>query len=157
MNDSRKTKQQLIEELKALRAKAGATDTQIKSDKGDIGDDSSGSITRREVLSAWVAPVIMTVPLSGPLLPRSALAQSPTFAPTPYPSLSPTPLPTFAAPTPLPTFAAPTPQPTTRPTPAPTPKPTPSPSVTPTPAPTAFPTVSPTTSIAVELSEFEVN
>ena len=93
MSDSRKTKKQLIEELKALRqSKAGDASTEHTT----ASDESQGGMTRREVLSGWVAPIILAVPLA----PRMAAAQPvpPTVAPgTVGPTAPPTTAPTTAA------------------------------------------------------------
>ncbi|EED35014.1 conserved hypothetical protein [Luminiphilus syltensis NOR5-1B] len=124
MSDSDKTKEELLAEIAALRAKMNADDAPDESDTGGSG------LTRREVLStAWVAPVILTVPLGGMVAPNRAQAQ--------------TPAPTVPATAPLPT-AAPgaVPQP-----------PTPAPTLT----PTAFPTVATAEPIPVEISDFDIS
>ncbi len=164
MRDSRKTKKQLIEELNALRNEKVAS---IASGK----EAEKGGMTRREILSAWVAPVILAVPMA----PRMALAQdtndgdppitaitsgppltvSPTAPPTAFPpplTVSPTAPPT-AFPPPL--TVSPTAPPTAFPPPL-TVSPTAAPTVFPTAAPTAFPTAAPTQMIPVEISEFDV-
>jgi hypothetical protein len=177
MSDSDKTKEQLIEELKALRG-------QSETGKAQTSVDSAAStgLTRRDVLSGWVAPVILTVPL----IPRSSMAAAEgsgdftafptrldiqaddpavgtTNAPT---NLQP---PTTMAPTVLQTpstmmpTGAPTSAPTVLQTPStmmPTSAPTSAPTVLQTPStmmPTQQPTSSPTIMIPVELTEFEVN
>jgi hypothetical protein len=147
MSDSSKTKKQLIEELQALRKKVeGETANEASS-----GGKAERGITRREVISGWVAPVILTVPLASRMAEAQPVPEgTTTIAPTP-----PTPAPT----PPTPVTTAPTPEPTP-PTPAPTlqapPTPEPSP---PTPVPTtqAPPTPVPTTVIPVELTEFDVD
>lgn len=173
MSDSEKTKEQLIEELKALRSR----------DQADAGagspDSASGvGLTRRDVLSGWVAPVILTVPLiprsgmaaaeggnlpgadfaafptrlvaqaDGPAgMPTSSPSFNPSFAPTANPSIVPTGSPTgtpTGVPTPKPTaFPTSTPTGGVPSTAPPTIKPT---SVAPTPKPTTAPTSAPTSS-----------
>jgi hypothetical protein len=168
MSDSRKTKKELIEELKALRSKAEVSGAGDQTHAGDTDDGSPSGVTRRDVLSAWVAPVILTVPL----VPRDVVAQTvrgvPTVEPTQTPTqLEPTQSPTqplqtanpTGGPTAIPTQSPtgiPTAMPTQSPTGAPTGSPTGVPTAVPTQSPTAFPTVSPTTVIPVELSEFEI-
>ena len=172
MSDSKKTKKELLAELAALRAQLDAGDAS-SSAEDDAKREGSG-LTRRDVLaSAWVAPVILTVPLGASVVSPQAHAQGPgtTPAPTPLPTLNlPTPVPTprpttqpTPAPTPRPTLSptpiSPTPLPTPiSPTPLPTPAPTPPVTAAPpTPvAPTAFPTAAPSV-IPVELSEFEIS
>jgi len=182
MSDSEKTKEQLIEELKALRSR-----DQAGAGAGSSDSVSGAGLTRRDVLSGWVAPVILTVPL----IPRSGMAAAeggnlpgadfaafptrlvaqadgpvgepatsspsfnPSFVPTASPSIVPTGSPTgtpTGTPTPKPTISA-----TSPPTPKPTSVPTPKPTNVPTSAPTSTPTSSPTVTIPVELTEFEVN
>lgn len=143
MSDSKKSKKELLAELEALRSKLGVK--QAKQD--DPTEAKTSGITRRDVLSAaWVAPVILTVPLAG-MAPK-AQAQAPTV-PTPFPSSIP-------EPTEMPTM-----MPTSRPTEMPTqPLQTPAPATSaPTaPVPTAFPTATPTVAdvIPVELSDFDI-
>lgn len=156
MSDSDKTKEQLIEELKALRSQVGAGKPEATGDA-----DSAGGLTRRDMLSGWVAPVILTVPL----MPRTGRAQvqggdpeadfvafptrlyaqadDPQGAPTQFPTQFPTAFPSFQEPS-IPT-ASPSGFPTAQPTTAPTMQ------------PTAQPTASPTVVIPVELTDFEVN
>jgi len=144
MSDSDKTKQELIAEIEALRAKLGDA-----PDAGspDAATGSKGGLTRRDVLaSAWVAPVILTVPLGAAVAPNRAQAQPPTGAPTTSPTVSPT------SPTALPPTTSPTLAPTTAPTTAPSAVPTAAPTV----APTAFPTVA-AGAIPVEISEFDIS
>ena len=160
MSDSKKTKKQLIDELTALRAKMdsagskGAAEAEDAADGQNIGQTTG--LTRRDVLTAWVAPVILTVPL----MPRMAAAASrpgnqlqgtifPSQFPTQFPSQFPTQIPATLSPT-----NSPTGSPTLRPTPGLTPAPVPTSS--PTSSPTAFPTVTPTAAIPVELSEFKI-
>ena len=141
MSDSGKTKQQLIDELNALRAKmdpaAGKSTAEAEGAAGGQSKGQTTGLTRRDVLTAWVAPVILTVAL----MPRMAAAGVP---PPPTPSPVPTQIPATLSPTPAP---APTVSPTPRPSPAPAP----------TLSPTAFPTVTPTAVIPVELSEFKID
>jgi hypothetical protein len=142
MSDGRKTKKELIEELKLLRAKMKDSDTDNITGVDYADDHSPTGLTRRDVLGAWVAPVILTVPL----VPRDVVAQG---ANGPAPILGvPTVSPTVISPTMNPTVINPTMNPTVNPTVVPTGSPTAS--------PTAFPTVSPTMVIPVELSEFEI-
>lgn len=147
MSDSRKTKKELIAELEALRAKMQAS--QAEDSTPDAGDDNGAGMTRRDVLAAaWVAPIILTVPLGASVVSSKAHAQStsvptigpvPTQAPTSRPTLSPTV--STNVPTNAPTGARP---PTAAPTTAP-----------PTAFPTAFPTAAPEI-VPVELSDFKV-
>lgn len=185
MSDSEKTKEQLIEELKALRSR-----DQADAGAGSPDSASGAGLTRRDVLSGWVAPVILTVPLiprsgmaaaeggnlpgadfaafptrlvaqaDGPAgMPTSSPSFNPSFVPTANPSIVPT-----GSPTGTPT-GVPTPKPTSAPAPTPKPTggvpstfpPTPKPTTAPTSAPTSSPTSSPTVTIPVELTEFEVN
>ena len=71
MSDSKKTKKQLIDELNALRAKMDPAATKGAADSEGAGQTTG--LTRRDVLTAWVAPVILTVPL----MPRMAAAAQP--------------------------------------------------------------------------------
>lgn len=172
MSDSKKTKKQLIDELNALRAQMDPAGSKSAAEaEGSAGGQNSGQtsgLTRRDVLTAWVAPVILTVPL----MPRMAAAAQPgnrvqgtptqvpgTVFPTPtfQPTRSPTSQPT-GTPTSQPT-GSPTGSPTGQPTPGLTPAPAPTsiPTSTPTTTPTAFPTVTPTAVIPVELSEFKID
>jgi hypothetical protein len=179
MNDSNKTKEQLIEELKALRSQNEAGTSQRTPDSA-----AGTGLTRRDVLSGWVAPVILTVPL----IPRSGMAAAegggnktgsdftafptrldiqadgPAGSPTnsTSPSFNPT---TFQTPSTFFPTSSPTSAPTTSPTGGttnpPTSFPTSAPTSFPTSAPTSFPTQQPTSSptitIPVELTGFEVN
>jgi hypothetical protein len=182
MNDSRKTKKELIEELKSLRSKVDVK--KVAEVDGDGGDEQTSGLTRREVLSGWVAPVILTVPLSSRTVlaetgsggaqleavpttvnfnidsispsfaPTWSPSQSPTFSPTNFPTNLPTTSPTYVSPTWSPT-QSPTQMPTTQ---SPTMKPTSSPTQSPTGTPTAFPTAAPTVAvIPVELTDFEID
>lgn len=167
MSDSDKTKEQLIEELKALRSQNAAGTNQ-----GSANPAANTSLTRRDVLTGWVAPVILTVPL----IPRSGLAAAegggngtgadftafPTKldiqadGPAGVPSTA-TVSPTFSTFSPTAFNTPSTLAPTQAATQAPTMRPTMSPTQPPTQAPTSSPTSSPTISIPVELTEFEVN
>ena len=97
MSDSSKTKRELIAELEALRAKLRAP-----ADEPPLDGDVSG-VTRRDLLeSAWVAPVVLSVPLAVGALGVShdaagQLTPGTTPAPTITPSIGP------PAPTPAPT------------------------------------------------------
>ena len=76
MNDSGKTKNELISELEALRAKLNEPAPSRPLD--DAADDSSG-LSRRDLLgSAWVAPIVLSVPLGLSALStsQSAVAQA---------------------------------------------------------------------------------
>lgn len=148
MSDKKKTKQQLIDELEALRAQLAG---QEGKGAGEAGEPSlAGPMTRRTVLTNWVAPVVLSIPLSA--MTRTAAAQPvptplqrtpiPSFEPTPIPSFEPSPIPS-PQPSPMPSFQ-PSPVPSPQPSPMPFPQPTPMPSMTPTAIPTAFPTAFPT-------------
>lgn len=126
----KKSREQLLAEIEALRQQLAASEAQ--GDKRSPGASSEPSlsrpITRREALTAWVAPVILSVPIVAALHSETARGQVPPTAP----------------PTPSPPTGAPTLAPTLAPTPSP---PTPSP---PTGAPTLTPTLAPTmASVAV--------
>ena len=105
MSDSEKTKQELINELEALRAKMNGK----KTDEPASGAAPTGDgMTRRDILAAsWVAPLILTVPL-GTAISQRAQAQGgtgtplPTSAPTNAPGTN---APTLPAPTSFPTAA----------------------------------------------------
>ncbi len=64
MGDSRKSRKQLIEELKILRSQVNEETDIVSNDDGEGEQEQSGGLTRREVLAGWVAPVILTVPLT---------------------------------------------------------------------------------------------
>ena len=101
MSDSSKTKRELIAELEALRAKLRAP-----ADEPPLDGDVSG-VTRRDLLeSAWVAPVVLSVPLAvGALgVSHDAAAQPEPATPAPTIGDSP-PAPTPAPPTAFPTAA----------------------------------------------------
>ena len=103
MSDSEKTKQELINELEALRAKMNGK----KTDEPASGAAPTGDgLTRRDILAAsWVAPVILTVPL-GTAISQRAQAQGGTpGAPTSAPTTVATSAPTLPAPTSFPTAA----------------------------------------------------
>jgi hypothetical protein len=130
MSDSEKTKQELINELEALRAKMNGK----KTDEPASGTAPTGDgMTRRDILAAsWVAPLILTVPL-GTAISQRAQAQGGTpGVPTSAPTRAPT--------------SAPTSAPTTVATSAPT-----------LPAPTSFPTAAGSGPIPVELSDFDIS
>lgn len=135
MSDSKKTKKELLAEIEALRARLG--DEAPAPTVGAVDGVREG-MTRREILaSAWVAPIILTVPLGASLAVSPQRANAQTGAPT-----------TAPAPTSSPTPAA-TPQP---PTNAPVMPPTSAPSS----VPTAFPTATTRSVIPVEISEFDI-
>lgn len=120
--EGKKTKKELLQELEELRAKLGERGT---------GSESRGSgVPRRTVLkTAWVAPVILSipVPLSADVSPPSApTTMSPTNNPTRSPTNSPTTFfrPTTMRPTKNPTQSPTTSEPTFQPTKSPTNSPT---------------------------------
>ncbi len=124
----KKSREQLLAEIEALRQQLAAREAQ--GDKHSPGASSSPSlsrpITRREALTQWVAPVILSVPIVAALHSETARGQvPPTAPPTPSP---PSPSPPTGAPTLAPTLA-PTPSP-----PSPSP-PTGAPTLAPAPAP----------------------
>lgn len=167
-----KTKEQLLAEIEALkkaldqRSSDGGKSAAEEPNTGAPAPVFSSSMNRRQALTNWVAPVILSLPTAvgvGMLLkPETASAQSygydagppaplPTFQPTFKPTFKPTFQPTFkptAKPTALPTSPKPTFQPTFsptfQPTFSPTFQPTFSPTFTPTFTPTAKPTATPT-------------
>ena len=120
----KKSREQLLAEIEALRQQLAAREAQ--GDKHSPGDSSSPSlsrpITRREALTQWVAPVILSVPIVAALHSETARGQVPPTAP-----------PTPSPPSPSPPTGAPTLAPTLAPTPSP---PSPSP-------PTGAPTLAP--------------
>ncbi|MEM1110353.1 MAG: hypothetical protein AAGI11_00475 [Pseudomonadota bacterium] len=131
MSDSDKSKQELLDELEALRAKL---DGRSSDDTGDGADSPEAGVKRRDILtSAWVAPVILSVPLGTAVSPRKVHAQ---YGTTPFT-------------TPQTAF------PTSPPTSAPTNPPTSAPTVA---IPTAFPSVVGSASdvIPVEISDFDI-
>ncbi len=146
MSDSEKTKQELINELEALRAKMNGK----KTDEPASGAAPTGDgMTRRDILAAsWVAPLILTVPLGTAIVQR-AQAQGGTGTPQ-VPTSAPTQQPTSAPTQPRPpgtgTSAPTLPAPTTVATSAPT-----------LPAPTSFPTAAGSGPIPVELSDFDIS
>lgn len=106
MSDSKKTKKELIAELEALRAKMGGKQADEPASEPTATGDG---LTRRDILAtAWVAPIILTVPL-GAAISQRAQAQGgtpgtsqPTSQPTAQPTSSPTQL--TAAPQPPTSF-----------------------------------------------------
>ncbi|MDG1389158.1 MAG: hypothetical protein P8L70_00510 [Halioglobus sp.] len=160
MSDSEKTKQELINELEALRAKMNGK----KTDEPASGAAPTGDgMTRRDILAAsWVAPLILTVPLGTAIVQRAqaqggtGTPQVPTSAPTSVPT-QPRPTSTSAPTLPAPTSAPTQPRPpgTSAPTlPAPTTVATSAPTL---PAPTSFPTAAGSGPIPVELSDFDIS
>ena len=164
MSDSEKTKQELINELEALRAKMNGKQT---DEPVSGAAPTGGGMTRRDILAAsWVAPVILTVPL-GAVISQRAQAQSPTPAPTSAPTQQPTSAPT------APTTASPphhhrVPTSSHRTTnrrhhahhqpPSPPSAPTqPVPTTVATSPPTSFPTAAGSGPIPVELSDFDIS
>ena len=88
-NNESKTKEQLIEEINALREQLAAHDA-------DTGKDASGDsheptfakpMTRREALTTWIAPVVLSVPVVAAMSSETARAapQEPQL-PTQYPA-----------------------------------------------------------------------
>ena len=140
MSDSNKTKKELLAEIEALRAKLDGTPSEREL---DTGSQTKGGITRRDILAtAWVAPVILTVPLGASFSQRAQaqVTPMPTSASTSAPpTMTPTNMPT-SAPT-VPATSAPTLPPTSGPVTAP---------------PTAFPTAAANV-IPVEISDFDVS
>ena len=149
MSDSEKTKQELINELEALRAKMNGKQT---DEPVSGAAPTGGGMTRRDILAAsWVAPVILTVPL-GAVISQRAQAQSPTPTATAAPTAAPTSFPTS-----FPT-APPSGVPTAPPSAVPTSTPTqPVPTTVATSAPTSFPTAAGSGPIPVELSDFDIS
>jgi hypothetical protein len=117
-----KTKAQLLAEIKALRKQLAAGDNGKPATEESSAPSFSRPITRREALTNWIAPVILSVPVVAAM--RSAPAQAQGVPSTSFPTQ----------------FPSPSPAPTVHPTAAPTVSPTPAPTT----APTAAPTVSPT-------------
>ena len=130
MTDSEKTKAELIAELAALRAQLNGPALSAPSNDG--ADDDPLAFSRRDLLgSAWVAPIVLSVPLGLGAMSasQSALAQPPgTLAPTSAPPTAPTSAPTSGI----------------------------NPTAAPTAAPTAFPTAAPGV-IPVDISNFDIN
>lgn len=128
MTDSEKTKAELIAELAALRAQLNGPALSAPSNDG--ADDDPLAFSRRDLLgSAWVAPIVLSVPLGLGAMSasQSALAQPPgTLAPTS--GINPTSAPTSGI----------------------------NPTAAPTAAPTAFPTAAPGV-IPVDISNFDIN
>ena len=121
MSDENKTREELLEELRALRA-------QVQQDEPAASADTAPrpkeGMTRREALetAAWVAPVILSVSLSGTpaqaqrsqRFARGPMVPTPMSVPTSFPTSFPTPMPVPTAsptsfPTSFPTSMAPTP------------------------------------------------
>ncbi len=161
MSDKQKTKKELIQELEALRSKVDDGNSEESLQGGE--DEQAGGVTRRDVLTGWVAPVILTIPLS----PNTSLAagagnQKQAVQPTTFTDFKVEVAPTSVGPTMDPT-TSPTADPTTSPTADPTTSPTTDPTTSPTNKPTiavpttVFPSAVPTTVIPVELSEFEID
>ena len=85
-----KTKEQLIEEINALKEQLAAHDTEGSADTSSSSHQPTLAkpMTRREALSNWIAPVVLSVPVMGAIKPETANAQPvpPTPpAPTPMP------------------------------------------------------------------------
>ena len=147
MSDSEKTKQELINELEALRAKMNGKQT---DEPVSGAAPTGGGITRRDILAAsWVAPVILTVPL-GAVISQRAQAQPSHQHQQPHQQQQPT--------------SAPTQQPTSAPTQPEAPHGTgtsaptqPVPTTVATSPPTSFPTAAGSGPIPVELSDFDIS
>jgi hypothetical protein len=85
MSDSKKTKQELLAELEALRAELDALKT--VPDK-DVTEPAHDGITRREAIAGWVAPVVLSIPLAGHLSSAEAEPRASIFPKrAPVPSL----------------------------------------------------------------------
>ena len=114
-NDSSKSRQDLLEELEELRGKLAKRD----GEQAETGEPTfARPITRRTALTKWVAPAVLSIPLTA--LVRSGARAGETGPMTPLPTLSPT-FTSTATSTPPPTSSSPpTTSPTTRPTSFPT-------------------------------------
>jgi hypothetical protein len=106
--DDGKTREQLLAEIDALKAaleRRAADPAPAKA--APETPAASASLTRRESLVGWVAPVILSMPVVQGLAlvakPGTAYAQAPTTAPTTAkkgkPTFKTTAKPTFVAPT----------------------------------------------------------
>jgi len=113
-SDDTKTKKELLAEIEALKQ-------QLAAKNAGAGEDTSGEsrepsfsrpITRREALKNWIAPVVLSVPITAALSTEKVHAQA---APAPEPAPAPpTSAPTLEPPTQAPPTSAPTLEPPTR-------------------------------------------
>ena len=104
MSDEAKTPEELLAELRALRARVAELEgasSSVTTPEPPENEDAAGRLSRRHLIR-WVTPVV----LSSAALPKTLYAQG--FGPP-------------SPPTPAPTPAPPTPGPTPAPTPSPTP------------------------------------
>lgn len=104
MSDEAKTPEELLAELRALRARVAELEgasSSVTAPEPPENENAAGRLSRRHLIS-WVTPVV----LSSAALPKTLYAQG--FGPP-------------SPPTPAPTPAPPTPGPTPAPTPSPTP------------------------------------
>ncbi len=162
MSDERKSKKELLEELEALRRQVADLESAERPPTETEGGEPifGGNITRRTAVAAWVAPVILSIPVSQRAAGQTAASGEalgpvmPTMMPTEMtldPTMSPTTMePTTQSPTGMPTMMPtettmdPTMSPTTmEPT---TQSPTGMPTMMPTET-TMDPTMSPTTMV----------
>ena len=74
--DKKKTKQQLIAELEALREQLEAGEAIAEGGEGEAEARPSLSfpMTRRTSLKSWIAPVVLSIPLSSGLAASSYTA-----------------------------------------------------------------------------------
>ena len=116
-NDA-KTKAQLLAEIEALRKQLAARDKDGAGQPVEASTEPSLSrpMTRREAIGRWIAPVILSVPVTAAMRPGTAQAQVP---PTGEPTQAPSP-PTQAPSPPTQAPSPPTQVPTQVPTQAPT-------------------------------------
>ena len=117
-NDSSKSRQDLLDELEELRGKLAKRD----GEQAETGEPTfARPITRRTALTKWVAPAVLSIPLTA--LVRSEARAGETGPMTPMtlaPTLSPTSTGTATSTATFTPSAPMTPYPTTRPTSFPT-------------------------------------
>ena len=94
MSDDSKTREELLEELQALRARIAELEgasSSVTTPEPPENEDPAGRLSRRHLIR-WVTPVV----LSSAALPKTLYAQGsgPPSPPTPAPTPSPTPSPT---------------------------------------------------------------
>ena len=77
MNDSKKTKKDLLAELEALRGELDALKATTGNDGTKPADDG---ITRRAAVAGWVAPVVLSIPLVALLSTAQAESRAPTVS-----------------------------------------------------------------------------
>jgi hypothetical protein len=104
-----KTKEELIEEINALREQLAAREAFTGSGTAEQSHQPTFTkpMTRREALTQWVAPVVLSVPVVAALRSETAHAGGappPTQAPMPTP-MPPTPMPPMPTMAPAPTLA----------------------------------------------------